>query len=121
MRAANGRHVYRKLRKLYGNSFNSVIGHHSLHVVMQDNPVKEEYLAGMLELEDLEVVEPETELCFNDNPSFDEINDAGFHYLTEGYIYPEEYSSSSQKVQRQIELLAQKVTRSIIDSKTLDE
>lgn len=132
MKAANGKLVYKKLRKLYGNSFNNIIVHHSSHVFAEDNPdnikaaealtlldgdISEENAVDAGEcLKDIcPVVDMELKETFLDPKAND------VHYLIDGCFYSEEYEYTSEKVQRQIEDVAKKVTKSIFGAKGLNK
>ncbi len=129
MKAANGRHVYKKLRTLYGNSFRTLIVHHTQHTFNEDSPDTELIRTQLLALNDTNILQSEISDSLEPAASIYQTNiselDEGLiseavtntDYLTDGYLYSGDCASSSEKVQRQIESLAQKVTRSIIDSK----
>ena len=105
MKATNGHRVYKKLRTLYGNSFNSMIGHHSSHLFVVDKIDRGLGTVEATELNNEEILDLKADIP----------------YLTDGYMHCEDCISPSQKGQRQIELLAQKVTKSIIGARGLDK
>ncbi len=126
MKAANGRYVYKKLRMLYGNSFQVMITHHSSYMLFKDKTKQDD----QEELELLALNEKSTGGSQTDEAIAEETNLNTFftcpeptdiHYLTDGYLHSEECMSSSEKVQRQIEDLARKVARSIIGARGINE
>lgn len=129
MKAANGRHVYKKLRTLYGNSFRTLIVHHTQHTFNEDSLDTELIRTQFAALKDTNILESEISDSLQPAASIYQTNisepDEGqiskvvtnTDYLTDGYLCSGDCASSSEKVQRQIENLAQRVTRSIINSK----
>lgn len=105
MESAKRNQIYNRLKLLYGDSFNkTIISHYSSNILSEDTKDKK------------------FKLNLYDNKEQDSIYDdaAEIHYLTDGCLEVEEFTGSSQKLQRQIEILAQKITQSIIDSREID-
>jgi len=128
LKSANSKVVYKKLMKTYGNSFQSILDYYSLKTSEQE-----------LYIKNLTAIEGNENNLFTSREDSDTLvesfimsgsilgtGDAKQDYgkesivfFAEDYIEVEDYPLSSQQVQRKIEVLAEKVTKGIIDSKSI--
>lgn len=132
MKVAMGRSVYKKLRAQYGNSFHNVITHYSNSNFKQDEYQNHIKATCSPVLDEIDVRESQinnglgivVDICSGINSVKDDgIAYKGmkeFHFLTDGNLKPGECINSSEKVQREIEGLAERITRSIIGAKGME-
>ncbi|MGE5329759.1 MAG: hypothetical protein ACM3KR_09660 [Deltaproteobacteria bacterium] len=125
MKTANSKAVYKKLMKTYGDSFQNMLNHHSLknfdeQVFINTAAVKQMEDVDFFYSQESFMIEegmPLTESFLKDLDSKKEKENIIF--FSEGYVEAESYPMSSQEIHKAIEVIAQKVTRNIIDSKSV--
>jgi len=124
---ANRKAVYNKLMKIYGNSFQSILNHHSLktfeeELYTSDAVVKQLKEPDFFDYQKVSLTEEPLILAGNSSKtcdSFEENNKGNIIFFSEGHVEAENFPLPSQEVQKTIEAIAQKVTRNIIDSKDM--
>lgn len=120
MKTANSKAVYRKLMKTYGNSFKSILDYYSLETCDEEIYTKDSVVR---QINNRDILDNQKEalalagsLCkTKDYP--EKADKESIVFFSEGYVEAESYPLTSKKVQETIEVLAQKVTRNIINSK----
>ncbi|MGE5473012.1 MAG: hypothetical protein ACM3UU_02190 [Ignavibacteriales bacterium] len=125
MRKINSKAVYNRLMKTYGNSFQSILDYHSLKtndegIYTQDATVRQIQERDLLDYQREAFVEETLVLAGSlckTNDSIDCVEKESIIFFTEGYVEAEEIPFTSKRVQESIEVLAQRVTRNIINSK----
>jgi len=125
VKIANSKAVYKKLMKAYGNSFQSILDHHSLKTFDEELYTKD---AVAIRIEEQELLDCQADSLAKEDVvlagSFLKTIDSDEEYVKErmiffsdGYVEAENYPLSSQKMQNTIEAIAEKVARGIINSK----
>lgn len=133
MRTSNSKAVYKKLTNIYGNSLESVLAQNSPRAFYEDEYTKDPYAEETFEEQRKNVLKRRLINQMKNEPVilagtlFSLINkseeleeDEKMVFFTEDFLECDDYQITSRRVQRKIENLAAKVTRSIINSKRLD-
>lgn len=120
MKCLNSEYVYKRLRRLHGNSFHNLIESHSIQF-SEDDGNKLEILRSKSKSHNSSLnIKDDIDEQLTSKRIVDNIIVDYFSYLTPGYLHYEERLISSEEVQERVERLAQKIVKNIIQNKRKD-